>query len=76
MSLSRQRKSIYPLGEDTWESIAAREMPGTPLEDAVSQLQSWNLHVFMRPDAPPESPRQGNPILPADVIFLEPPAAT
>ena len=75
MSLSRQRKSIYPHGEDTWESIAQREMLDAPLEEAISMLQSWNLHVFMRPAAPEGSPRQGNPILPADVIFLEPPAA-
>ena len=75
MSLSRQRKSIYPLGDDTWETIANREMPDIPIEEAVDQLQSWNLHVFMRPAAPRESPRQGNPILPADVIFLEPPLA-
>ena len=60
MSLSRQRKSIYPHGEDTWESIAQREMPDAPLEEAISMLQSWNLHVFMRPAAPEGSPRQGN----------------
>jgi len=38
-------------------------------------LQSWNFHVFMRPAAPADSPRAGNPILPSDIIFLEPPAA-
>jgi hypothetical protein len=36
-------------------------------------LQSWNLHVFMRPAAPEGSSRHGNPILPSDVIFVEPP---
>ena len=76
MSLSRQRKSIYPLDEDTWKSIALREMPAISLEEAISMLQSWNLHVFMRPAASQGSPRQGNPILPADVIFLEPPVAS
>jgi len=45
-------------------------------EQAVAQLQSWNLHVFMRPAAPGAVPGTGNPILPSDVIFLEPPGAT
>jgi hypothetical protein len=73
--LSRQRRSIHPQAQDTWESIAARELPGMPREQAVSALQSWNLHVFMRPAAPAGSPRAGNPILPSDVIFLEAPLA-
>ena len=70
-----ERRSIHPLDEDTWETIAARELAGTPLEQAVADLQSWNLHVFARPPAPPESPRAGNPILPSDILFVEPPAA-
>jgi hypothetical protein len=67
------RRSIFPAEGDTWEQIAERELGGD--ESAVSQLQSWNLHVFMRPAAPEGSPRAGNPILPSDVIFLEPPLA-
>jgi hypothetical protein len=67
------RRSIFPAEGDTWEQIAKRELGGD--ESAVSQLQSWNLHVFMRPAAPEGSPRAGNPILPSDVIFLEPPRA-
>jgi hypothetical protein len=71
--LSQQRKSIFPLGDDTWESIAARELTDTPLSEAVGMLQSFNLHVYMRPSAPSDSPRAGNPLLPSDVIFLEAP---
>jgi hypothetical protein len=67
------RRSIFPEQGDTWNTIAARELAGVAEADAVSQLQSWNLHVFMRPAAPEGSPRHGNPILPSDVIFLEPP---
>lgn len=67
------RRSIFPEEGDGWESIAARELTDTPLEEAVQMLQSANLHVFMRPGAPEGSPRHGNPILPSDVIFLEPP---
>ena len=74
-TLAAVRRSILPLADDTWQSIAARELPDVPEESAVSQLQSWNLHVFMRPSAPAGSTRHGNPILPSDVIFLEPPAS-
>ncbi len=75
MTLSTVRKSTYPLEEDNWGSLAARELPEMTAEEAVGNLQSWNLHVFMRPAAPTDSPRAGNPILPSDVIFLEPPQA-
>lgn len=74
-SLSVVRRSLLPEEGDTWESIAARALPDVDPEAAVGQLQSWNLHVFMRPAAPEGSPRAGNPILPSDVIFLEPPLA-
>ncbi len=69
------RRFIHPRGNDDWESIAGREMPDTEPDVAVSRLQSWNLHVFMRPSPPEGSPRAGNPVLPSDVIFLEPPLA-
>lgn len=68
------RRSIFPQEGDTWQSIAARELGGDG-EETTGQLQSWNLHVFMRPAAPEGSARAGNPILPSDVIFLEPPKA-
>lgn len=73
--LSVVRKSILPCAGDSWASIAERELPKLKTEDAVSRLQSWNLHVFMRAPAPEGSPRAGNPILPSDVIFIEPPLA-
>jgi hypothetical protein len=73
--LAPVRRSILPTADDTWASIAARELADLETEAAVSALQSWNMHVFMRPAAPADSPRQGNPILPSDVIFLEPPLA-
>lgn len=74
--LPQARKFVRPAPEDDWLSIAARELPKTPSEDAVGMLQSWNFHVFMRPAPPEESPRAGNHILPSDIIFLEPPVAT
>jgi hypothetical protein len=74
-NLSTQRRSIHPQGGDTWQTIAARELADLPEAEAVALLQSVNLHAFMRPAAPAGSPREGNPILPSDVIFLEPPLA-
>ena len=68
------RRSIFPKDGDDWASIAARELAGTPTKDAMNLLQSWNLHVFMRPAAA-DSAGQGNPILPSDIIFVEPPMA-
>lgn len=73
--LSRVRKSILPKSGDTWETIAARELAGTAPSDAVAMLQSWNLHVFMRAAGGVGRLRSDNPILPSDVIFVEPPQA-
>ena len=74
-TLNETRKSIFPEGQDTWESIAQRELPDIGSEEAISVLQSWNLHVFMRPAAAKDSTRAGNPILPSDIIFVAPPQA-
>ena len=71
--LTEFRKSIYPGGEDPWDSIARAEMPEFEVDEAVKLLQSWNLHVFMRKAPPADSPRAGNPILPSDIIFIENP---
>jgi hypothetical protein len=74
-ALSIVRRSIFPADNDTWETIAERELGDVALEEAVSQLQSWNLHVFMRRVASKDSHQQASQILPSDVIFLEPPLA-
>jgi len=73
--MKKVRKSIFPSPEDTWETVAQRELGEVSLEEGVASLQSWNLHVFARPPAPEDSPRAGNPILPSDILFLEPPLA-
>jgi hypothetical protein len=69
--LSRVRRSVAPVFGDTWADLAGRELSGAPEAEAVAQLQSWNLHVFMR--AATRINGQANPILPSDVIFVEPP---
>ncbi|MBR9835025.1 MAG: hypothetical protein GYB42_07510 [Alphaproteobacteria bacterium] len=74
-TLTRVRQSILPKTGDSWASIAKRELANQPEDEAISSLQSWNLHIFMRAPAPEGSPRAGNPILPSDVIFIEPPLA-
>jgi hypothetical protein len=73
--LPQRRRFIHPQEGDTWATIAARELPAMPADEAQKLLQSCNLHVYMRPAAPAGSPRHGNPILPSDVIFVEPPQA-
>lgn len=50
------RRFVHPTEDDTLVSIAARELPGLAAEDALAALQSWNLHVLVRPlpGMPPE----------------------
>lgn len=71
--LSRVRHSILPSAGDGWAEIAQRHLPEMDQAEAVSKLQSWNLHVFMRSTRQPG--QAANPILPSDVIFIEPPMA-
>jgi hypothetical protein len=70
-----RRLSIHPQVGDTWASIAERELSEQPQEAAVAQLQSWNLHVFARRIIDDATGEMGNPILPSDILFLEPPLA-
>lgn len=69
------RRTIFPVPEDNWSTIAARELADVDPDEAIDQLQSWNMHVFRRPPAPGAPAGEPSPILPSDVIFVEPPAA-
>ena len=71
-----RRHSIHPHAGDTWASIAERELSEQPRDAAVAQLQSWNLHVFARRVIDDATGEMGNPILPSDILFLEPPLAS
>lgn len=73
--LSQVRRSILPQPGDSWESIAVRELSAMDKDAAIASLQSWNLHVFMRASGSAGGVRGDNPILPSDVIFIEPPLA-
>jgi len=76
VSVAKQaRRFVRPSPGDSWETIAARELADLPAEEASSALQSWNFHVFMRVTLQTEPGGNANPILPSDIIFLEPPAA-
>jgi hypothetical protein len=68
MSLSRQRRFATPGPDETVEQLAARALPGEPVEAAVDRIKSWNLHIFaMR--------RPPGLMLGSDVVFVEPPIA-
>ena len=66
MTLSPQRRFTTPLPEESLEQLAARALPGEPLDAAMDKIKSWNLHIFaMR--------RQPGLMLGSDVVFVEPP---
>ena len=66
MSLSPQRRFVSPGPEETLLELAARAMPGEPVDAAADKIKSWNLHVFaMRKPA--------GLLLGSDVVFVEPP---
>ena len=68
MSLTVQRRFVTPEPDETVEQLAARAMPGEPLEAAVERIKGWNLHIFaMR--------RPRGLLLGGDVVFVEPPRA-
>jgi len=68
MTLNRQRRFVTPEPDETLEALAARALPGEPLEAAMEQIRGWNLHIFAmrRPRAL---------ILGSDVVFVEAPLA-
>lgn len=66
------RQSILPKPNDTWESIATRNLGQLNQDVAIAQLQSWNLHIFARRVLTEDGELQ-QPILPSDIVFIEPP---
>lgn len=67
--LSQQRRFVLPAIGDTLASIAARELPELAPEQAMAELQSWNLHIFMMRQPP-------GLLTGSDVVFVEPPLAS
>ena len=66
MSLSIQRRFTTPQPDETLEQLAARTLPGEPLDSAMDKIRSWNLHIFAMRRPPGQ-------ILGSDVVFVEPP---
>jgi hypothetical protein len=66
MGLTTQRRFITPQPDETLESLAARAMPGEPLESACELIRGWNMHIFAM-----RKPR--GLLLGSDVVFVEPP---
>ena len=67
-TLSRQRRFVSPLPDETLEQLAARALPDQPAEAAMEQIKSWNLHIFLMRRPP-------GLLLGSDVVFVEPPIA-
>jgi len=66
MTLTTQRRFVTPAPDETVEQLAARALPGEPLDGAVDRIKGWNLHIFaMR--------RPRGLLLGSDVVFVEPP---
>lgn len=66
--LSRQRRFVSPLPDETLEGLAARALPGQPVDQAADLIRSWNLHIFALRRPP-------GLLLGSDVVFVEPPLA-
>jgi hypothetical protein len=68
MTLTAQRRFTTPQPDEALETLAARALPGEPLEAAMELIRGWNLHIFaMR--------RPRGLLLGSDVVFVEPPLA-
>jgi len=65
VSLSRQRASVSPEPDETFEQLVARVLPDDDPIAALEKLKSWNLHIFLR--------RPAGLLLGSDVVFVEPP---
>ena len=65
MTLSRQRRSVFPEPDETFEHLARRVLPDEDPAAAEEKLKSWNLHIFLR--------RPAGLLLGSDIVFVEAP---
>ena len=63
ISLWTHYGNLFTPPGDTSATIAEAHLPGEDSEQAISQLQSWNLHIFARRIAPKPDGSPANPIL-------------
>jgi hypothetical protein len=66
VTLSRHRRFVTPAADETLEALAARALPDQPLEAAIDQIKSYNMHIFVLR-------RPAGLLLGSDVVFVEPP---
>ncbi|MDH4384015.1 MAG: hypothetical protein QE280_01055 [Caulobacter sp.] len=66
MSLTPHRRFVTPLAGETLEALAARALPETPVETAMDEIKSYNMHIFVIRRPP-------GLLLGSDVVFVEPP---
>lgn len=69
LSLPPIRRAARPREGDTFESLAARELPELESEEAVARLAAWNPHLGRLFGS------AGRPLLVSDLVYLEPPPA-
>jgi hypothetical protein len=61
---SPKRPFVTPEPGEDWAALAARALPGQPVESAVQSLRSWNMHLFVR--------MPSGVLLGSDVVFTGP----
>ena len=66
MSLTPHRRFVTPLAGETLEALAVRALPETPVETAMDEIKSYNMHIFVIRRPP-------GLLLGSDVVFVEPP---
>jgi hypothetical protein len=64
--LSNHRRFVTPETGESIEALAARALPDEPLADAMDQIRSYNMHIFVLR-------RPAGLLLGSDVVFVEPP---
>jgi hypothetical protein len=57
---------VTPAADETVAALAARALPDEPLDAAIDQIKSYNMHIFVLRRPP-------GLLLGSDVVFVEPP---
>jgi hypothetical protein len=66
VTLSTHRRFVTPAADETIDALAARALPEQPLQVAIDQIKSYNMHIFVLR-------RPAGLLLGSDVVFVEPP---
>jgi hypothetical protein len=66
LTLSRHRRFVTPAADESIEALAARALPDSPLQAAIDEIKSYNMHIFVMR-------RPAGLLLGSDVVFVEPP---